>query len=68
MTIVKKAYHKKVSLQSCENVFSSGLDLAELYPNPTEERFEAFWMYFQESWLKLYGSSFPTVAFVNGGC
>lgn len=55
-----------IMLQSCDNVFSSGLDITELYPNPSEERFEAFWLWFQESWLKLYGSSFPTVAFVNG--
>lgn len=51
---------------SCDNVFSSGLDITELYPNPSEERFQSFWLWFQETWLKLYGSSFPTVAFVNG--
>ncbi|KAG5675600.1 hypothetical protein PVAND_005492 [Polypedilum vanderplanki] len=51
---------------SCDNVFSSGLDITELYPHPDEDRFHAFWLWFQETWIKLYGSSFPTVAFING--
>jgi Delta3-Delta2-enoyl-CoA isomerase len=33
---------------------------------PDESRIYSFWMWFQEAWLKLYGSSFPTAALVSG--
>lgn len=32
---------------------------------PDTERFKAFWTALQEVWIKLYGSSFPTVALIN---
>ncbi|KAJ6643143.1 Enoyl-CoA delta isomerase 1, mitochondrial [Pseudolycoriella hygida] len=50
---------------SCPTVFSAGLDLNELY-QPDKKRFKAFWTTFQDVWLKLYGSSFPTAAAING--
>lgn len=55
----------KYLLQSVKNVFSSGLDFNEVHA-PEESRINAFWLWFQESWIKLYGSSFPTVALING--
>lgn len=48
-----------------KNVFSSGLDFNELH-KPEESRINAFWLFFQEAWLKLYGSSFATAALING--
>jgi len=49
----------------CATVFSAGLDLKELY-QPDIERFKVFWRTFQDVWFKLYGSSFPTAAAING--
>lgn len=46
-------------------MFSSGLDFNQTL-NPTKESIYAYWFWFQESWLKLYGASFPTVALING--
>jgi len=46
-------------------VFSAGLDIMEMY-KPKPERVKQFWTTLQSSWLKLYGSSFPTVAAING--
>lgn len=34
--------------------------------NPEPERMRAFWFMLQEVWIKLYGSSFPTAAAING--
>lgn len=48
-----------------KNVFSSGLDFNELHA-PEESRINAFMLWFQESWIKLYASSFPTAALING--
>lgn len=46
-------------------VFSAGLDIMEMYkPNP--ERCRNFWSTLQDTWIKLYTSSFPTVAAING--
>jgi len=50
---------------ACSTVFSAGLDLKELY-QPDEKRFKVFWASFQDVGLKLYGSSFPTAAAING--
>lgn len=49
----------------CSTVFCAGLDLNEVY-RPDVERFKKFWRTFQDVWLKLYGSSFPTAAAING--
>lgn len=51
--------------QSIKNVFSSGLDFKEIF-KPEESSINAYWLWFQESWVKLYGSSFATVALING--
>lgn len=52
-------------LQSLKNVFSSGLDFNAI-AKPDEVGINEYWFWFQESWIKLYGSSFPTVALING--
>ncbi|XP_026464078.1 enoyl-CoA delta isomerase 1, mitochondrial-like [Ctenocephalides felis] len=53
-------------LTSASNkVFSAGLDITEMY-KPNDDRLKAFWSKLQEVWLKLYGSSYPTVAAING--
>ncbi len=49
------------------DVFSAGLDLAELY-QPSKPRLEEFWREIQELWLALYSSKLPTVAAINGHC
>ncbi|XP_046403529.1 enoyl-CoA delta isomerase 1, mitochondrial-like [Ischnura elegans] len=50
---------------SSPTVFSAGLDITEMY-KPKPDRVKAFWTTLQDTWLKLYGSSFPTVAAING--
>lgn len=50
---------------SSKTVFSAGLDITEMH-NPEPERLKAFWTAVQDVWLKLYGSSFPTAAAING--
>ncbi|KAF5304090.1 hypothetical protein FQA39_LY01875 [Lamprigera yunnana] len=50
---------------SLEKVFSAGLDFAELL-KPDKKRFRQFWDALLHVWIKLYGSSFPTVAIING--
>ena len=50
---------------SSNSVFSAGLDIMEMY-KPTNDRLKAFWGTLQDCWLKLYGSSFPTAAAING--
>lgn len=48
-----------------DGVFCAGLDIFEMYkPNP--ERVRKFWTTLQDTWIKLYGSSYPTVAIING--
>lgn len=48
-----------------EGVFSGGLDILEMYkPNP--ERIKNFWIALQDMWIKLYGTTYPTVALING--
>ncbi|XP_058820014.1 enoyl-CoA delta isomerase 1, mitochondrial-like [Topomyia yanbarensis] len=48
-----------------DKVFCAGLDIRELM-DPNAERLRSFWTALQNLWVKLYGSSFPTVAVVNG--
>ncbi|KAH8411999.1 hypothetical protein KR222_006172 [Zaprionus bogoriensis] len=50
---------------SNDRVFSSGLDLNELY-KPDQDRLEAFWLELQDMWVALYQSSAPTAAAING--
>ncbi|XP_065214595.1 enoyl-CoA delta isomerase 1, mitochondrial-like [Planococcus citri] len=47
------------------NIYSAGLDLMEFYQTD-EKRLEAFWTTLQNTWLKIYTTSFPTVAVING--
>ncbi|TDG45938.1 hypothetical protein AWZ03_007658 [Drosophila navojoa] len=50
---------------SNEKVFSSGLDLNELY-KPDQARLRAFWTALHEMWLSLYQCRIPTAAAING--
>lgn len=48
-----------------DGVFSAGLDILEMYkPNP--DRVRNFWSILQDTWIKLYGASYPTVSLING--
>lgn len=46
-------------------VFCAGLDIKELH-KPDMKRANVFWTTFQDTWLNLYGASYPTVAVING--
>jgi 3,2-trans-enoyl-CoA isomerase len=46
-------------------VFSAGLDINELH-KPEQERFEKFWMSFQEIWLIINSFPKPVIAGING--
>lgn len=48
-------------------VFSSGLDLNDLFAQP-RSHLEIFWRHVQDVWLHLYSSKLPTVAAINGHC
>ncbi|XP_063919680.1 enoyl-CoA delta isomerase 1, mitochondrial-like [Zophobas morio] len=50
---------------SSNTVFSAGLDIYEMY-KPNMDRYKQFWTTLQQTWINLYGSSYPTVAVVNG--
>jgi len=50
---------------AASTVFSAGLDILEMY-KPKPERVTAFWTTLQDMWLKLFGSSYPTVAAISG--
>ncbi|RZB89889.1 enoyl-CoA delta isomerase 1, mitochondrial-like [Asbolus verrucosus] len=50
---------------ACSTVFSAGLDILEMY-KPDLNRAKQFWTTVQQVWIKLYGSSYPTVAVLNG--
>ncbi|XP_059489535.1 enoyl-CoA delta isomerase 1, mitochondrial-like [Neocloeon triangulifer] len=52
---------------SRDNIFSAGLDVAEFNFDDLE-RVAAFWTLFQDIWLKLFTTSYPTVAAINGYC
>ncbi|RZF38576.1 hypothetical protein LSTR_LSTR010909 [Laodelphax striatellus] len=47
------------------SVFSAGLDILEMY-KPDPARVKDFWTTLQDTWIKLYTTSFPTVALING--
>lgn len=47
------------------NIFSVGFDVRELYKAETQKLRE-FWSVVQDVWIKLYGSSYPTAAAING--
>lgn len=65
MLIFQCNYLLNFFYKSINNVFCAGLHLHELI-KPDESRINAFWTWFQEAWLKLYGSSLATVALING--
>lgn len=48
-----------------DGIFSAGLDIFEMY-KPDTDRIKKFWSTLQNTWMKLYGTSYPTVAFING--
>ena len=48
-------------------IFSSGLDLHELYAQP-RSHLELFWRHVQDIWFRLYSSNLPTIAAINGHC
>ncbi|KAG6444685.1 hypothetical protein O3G_MSEX003507 [Manduca sexta] len=50
---------------SSPTVFSAGLDIMEMY-KPDLKRAESFWRTLQDVWLKLFGSTYPTAAAING--
>ncbi|XP_008190991.2 enoyl-CoA delta isomerase 1, mitochondrial [Tribolium castaneum] len=50
---------------SSKSVFSAGLDILEMY-KPDPSRLKEWWTALQQTWIKLYGSSYPTVAVING--
>lgn len=46
-------------------VFSSGLDIKEMY-KPDTRKLEEFWSTFQDCWASLYGCKLPTAAAITG--
>lgn len=48
-----------------DGVFSAGLDITEMY-QPDPDRLRYFWSTLQETWINLYGCSYPTAAVING--
>lgn len=46
-------------------VFSAGLDIMEMY-KPNQDRVKKFWTTLQDTWMKLYGTPYATVAAING--
>lgn len=48
-------------------VFSSGLDLHDLFARP-RSHLELFWRHVQDLWLQLYSTKLPTIAAINGYC
>ena len=49
------------------SIFSSGLDLHDLYAQP-RSHLELFWRRVQDLWLQLYSLRLPTIAAINGHC
>lgn len=49
---------------NCQNIFSAGLDILEMYNNKPE-RIRQFWSALQDFWLKLYGSNKIFIAAIN---
>lgn len=52
-------------ITSSLKVFCAGLDILEMY-KPDPARVKKFWITLQDVWQLLYGSSYPTVAVING--
>jgi 3,2-trans-enoyl-CoA isomerase len=66
LTELEKNKCRGLMLTSSSNsVFSAGLDLLELY-KPNLDRFKQWWSTLQQTWMKLYGTPYPTVAVING--
>lgn len=66
LTELEKSKCRGLILTSnAKTVFSAGLDILEVY-KPSLDRLTDFWKTLQDVWIKLYGSSFPTVAVING--
>jgi len=64
-TLEKDKSRGMILTSAASTVFSAGLDILEMY-KPKPERVTAFWTSLQDMWLKLFGSSYPTVAAING--
>ena len=52
-------------LQAIPGIFCAGLDIFEMYEK-TPEYYGNFWNAVQELWLRIYGSSLPIIAAING--
>jgi 3,2-trans-enoyl-CoA isomerase len=66
LTELEKNKCRGLMLTSSSNsVFSAGLDLLEMY-KPNLDRFKQWWSTLQQTWMKLYGTPYPTVAVING--
>ncbi|GFG39316.1 hypothetical protein Cfor_02241 [Coptotermes formosanus] len=64
-TLEKENSRGMILTSAASTVFSAGLDILEMY-KPKPDRVLAFWTALQDTWLKLFGSSYPTVAAING--
>ncbi|KDR09023.1 enoyl-CoA delta isomerase 1, mitochondrial-like [Zootermopsis nevadensis] len=64
-TLEKDRSRGMILTSASPTVFSAGLDILEMY-KPKQDRAVAFWTTLQDVWLKLFGSSYPTVAAING--
>ncbi|XP_066148081.1 enoyl-CoA delta isomerase 1, mitochondrial-like [Euwallacea fornicatus] len=62
---LEKNHSRGVIITSALKTFSAGLDINEMY-KPDLDRCKRFWTTLQDVWISLYGSSFPTVAVING--
>ncbi|XP_072043762.1 enoyl-CoA delta isomerase 1, mitochondrial-like isoform X2 [Amphiura filiformis] len=58
-------YRGIILSSSIPGIFSSGLDITEMYQK-TPDYYADFWHNVQELWLRLYGSSLPVIAAING--
>ncbi|XP_023944861.2 enoyl-CoA delta isomerase 1, mitochondrial [Bicyclus anynana] len=63
--VAKNKSRGMILTSSSPTVFSAGLDIMEMY-KPDIKRAEEFWTTLQDVWFKLFGSSFPTAAAING--
>lgn len=48
------------------NVFSAGIDLAELYKPKSEDHLRKFWNSFQQVFIDIYSCKFTTIAAIEG--
>jgi len=64
-TLEKEKCKGMILTSESNKVFSAGLDIMEMY-KPTLEKAQLFWTTLQDTWIKLYSTSFPTVAVING--